>query len=95
MQYHIYRRPDERFTAQVSVVTELAEGVRGVTQTLAPPHVEVCHLVTPVADGTRLELACRWPARVEKTAGKNMAADMARGLQETVEGYKALIEEPA
>ncbi len=95
MQYHIYRRPDERFTAQVSVVTELAEGVRGVTQTLAP-HVEVCHLVTPVADGTRLELACRWPARVEKSVGKkNMAADVARRLQEMVEGYKALIEEPA
>ena len=95
MQYYIHRRPDERFTAQVSVVTELVEGVSAVAQSLAPPHAEVCHLVTPVADGTRLELACRWPARVDKTAGKNMAAGVARGLQEMVEGYKALIEEPA
>lgn len=66
MQYHVHRHPDERFTAQVSVVTELVEGVSAVTQSFAPPHVEVYHLVTPVADGTRLELAYRWPARAEK-----------------------------
>lgn len=91
MQYVVYRHPDERFTASVSVLMELAEGVSAVSQNIAPPHVKVGHLVRPVADGTRLELKCWWsgPARQE------VADDAARQLQEAVDGYKAVIEKPA
>jgi hypothetical protein len=91
MQYVVYRHPDERFTVSLSVVMELVEGASAVTQGIAPPHLKLNHLLTPVADGTRLELECRWPG----PAAKDTAADVARQLEEAVKGYKALIEEPA
>lgn len=93
MQYVIYRHPGERFTANVSVVMEFTEGVSAVTQGTAPPHVKVYHHVTPVAYGTRVDLECRWPAQASQAARKTMAADVTRQLQETVAGYKALIED--
>ena len=95
MQYVVRRHPDERFTANVSVVTDVVHGVSAVTQGVSPPHLKIFHLLTPVADGTRLELECRWPAPASKTAAENEAADAARQLREDVEGYKALIEKRA
>jgi hypothetical protein len=95
MQYVIYRHPGERFTANVSVVMEFTEGVSALTQGTAPPHVKVYHHVTPVAYGTRVDLECRWPAPAAYTARKIMAADVTKQLQETVAGYKALIEDRA
>ena len=89
------RRQDGRLNAHVGVVTEFAEGVSVVARMIAPPPVEVSNLITPVADGTRLELVCRWPARMEKSAGKNVAPAIAISLEKTVEKYKALIEEQA
>lgn len=62
MQYVVYRHPDERFTASVSVVTEVVEGVSAVSQGIVSPHAMVRHLLTAVAYGTRLELECRWSA---------------------------------
>jgi hypothetical protein len=94
MQYEVCHREDGRLTAHVTVATELVEGVSAVTRTIAR-HIEVSYLVTPVADGTRLELVCRWPARMEKSAGKNVAPAIAISLEKTVEKYKALIEEQA
>lgn len=95
MQCVVRRHPDERFTANVTVVTEVVAGVSAVTQGVTPPHVKVYHRLTPVADGTRLELECRWPAPASQTEQKNEAADATRQLQEDVEGYKALIEKRA
>jgi len=95
MQYTVRRHPDERLTVNVSVVTELTEGVSAVTQDIARPHQRVHHSLTPVADGSRLELECRWPAPASKTAENSETADVARQLQQTVEGYKALIEKRA
>jgi hypothetical protein len=94
MQYHVRCLPDGRFIAHVQVVTEFVEGVRAVTRTIEPP-LEVSDLVTPVADGTRLQLVCRWPARMEKSAGKELEPAMAISLKKTVESYRALIEEQA
>jgi hypothetical protein len=91
MQCVVYRHPDERFTASLGVIIELAEGVSAVTQGVAPPHIKLHHLVTPVADGSRLELEGRWSG----PEPRSVTADAARQLQEAVEGYKALIEEPA
>jgi len=91
MQYVVYRHPDGRFTASLSVIMELAEGVSAVSQGVAPPHIKLHHLITPVADGTRLELECRWSG----PAPRSVTADAARQLAEAVEGYKALIEKPA
>jgi uncharacterized protein YndB with AHSA1/START domain len=95
MQCVVRRHPDERFTANVTVVTDVVPGVSAVTQGVSPPHVKVRHLLTQVADGTRLELECRWPAPASKTGEKDEAADVARQLQADVEGYKALIEKRA
>lgn len=91
MQYVVYRHPDERFTASLSVIMEQAEGVSAVSQGVAPPHIKLHHLITPVADGSRLELECRWSG----PAPRSVTADAARQLQEAVKGYKALIEKPA
>jgi hypothetical protein len=95
MEYAVRRRPDGRLTADVGVTVEFAEGVSAVTRTIASRPLEVSYLVTPVADGTRLELACRWPARMEKSAGREFAPAMAISLKKTVERYRALIEEQA
>lgn len=95
MQYVIYRHPDKRFTASVSVVMELVEGVSALTQGAARPHVKVYHRVAPVAYGTRVELECRFPAPAAYTARKIMAADVAKQLSQTVDGYKAFIEDRA
>jgi len=91
MQYVIYHHPDKRFTVNLSVIMDLVEGASAVSQGVAPPHVNVHHVITPAADGSRLELECRWPG----PAPRSVAADAERQLQETVEGYKALIEKPA
>jgi hypothetical protein len=62
---------------------------------LALPPIETRNLITPVADGTRLERVCRWPARGEKSPGKEIAPAMAIGLKKRVENIRALIEEQA
>lgn len=95
MQCVVRRHPDRRFTANVSVVVEVAPGVSAVTQDIVPPHLQIHHLLTQVADGTRLELKCRWPAPASKTKEKNEAADATRQLRDDAEGFKALIEKRA
>jgi len=91
MQYVVYRHLDGRFTASLSVIMELAEGVSAVSQGVAPPHIKLRHLITPVADGSRLELECRWSG----PAPRSVTADTAWQLQQAVKGYKALVERPA
>jgi hypothetical protein len=93
MQYAVRRHPDGRLTAHVDVITAFADGVSAVTRNISRWPFEVSHLVTPVAEGTRLELVCRWPARMEKSAGKEFAPATAIRVRKVVEGYRALIEE--
>jgi uncharacterized protein YndB with AHSA1/START domain len=92
MHYVVRRRPEQRFTVNVAVITELVEGVSAVSQSIAPPHVQIHHRLTHVADGTRLELKCCWPAPSSKTEEQNEMADATKQLQEQVNGYKTLIE---
>jgi hypothetical protein len=68
MQYEVRRRPDDGLAPSVSVVTEFADGGSAVIRSIGPPF-EISHLVTRVADGTRLELVYRWPTRMEKSEG--------------------------
>jgi hypothetical protein len=93
MRYQVRRRQDGRLIAHVGVVTEFVEGVSVVARMIAPQPAEVSNLITPVADGTRLERVCRWPARREKSVGKEIAPALAISLKKTVENIRALVEE--
>ena len=96
LQYTVQRHDDDRFTAIVNVVKELAEGRRAVTQRIGHPDTERLLLLTPVAEGTRLELTARWPApTVRKTHAEQTADTVAMHLQETAEAYKEHIEKAA
>ena len=96
LQYTVHRHDDDRFTAIVDVVKELAEGRRAVTQRIGHPDTERLLLLTPVAEGTRLELTARWPApTVRKTHAEQTADTVATHLQETAEAYKEHIEKAA
>jgi hypothetical protein len=96
LQYTVHRHPDDRFTAIVYVVKELTEGRRAVTQRIGNPDTEMLHLLTPVPEGTRLELTARWPApTVRKTHATAAADTVATHLQETADAYKEHIEKAA
>jgi len=96
LQYTVYRHDDDRFTATVYLVKELAEGRRAVTQRIGHPDTEMVWLLTPVAEETRLELTARWPApTVRKTHATTTADTVATHLQETADAYKEHIEKAA
>ena len=93
LQCSVSRHPDDRFTADVHVVRELDEGRRVVTQRIGTPDTEILHLLTPVPDGTRLELTARWPTPPVSKADATREADtIAAHLQATAEAYKDTIE---
>jgi hypothetical protein len=93
LQCTVQRHPDDRFTAIVYVVKELAEGRRVVTQRIGAPDTELLYDLTPEAGGTRLELTARWPAPVVRKTYATQAADtIATHLQAEVEAYKESIE---
>jgi carbon monoxide dehydrogenase subunit G len=96
MQCTVERRPDDRFDARVYTVSELTWGRRAVTQAAGPPWVEIDHLVMPADGGTRLELTFRSSAgALRKAAAARVADAMARNMQATADGYKAVIEKAA
>jgi hypothetical protein len=96
LQYTVNRHPDDRFTADVYLVKELDEGRRALTQRIGHPDTEMLLLLTPVAEGTRLELTARWPApTVRKTYATEAADTVAKHLQETADAYKEHIEKAA
>jgi hypothetical protein len=88
MQYFVIRQDDGRLRAEACVVTELTDQHSALTATIAPPHSEVLHLVTPAPQGTQLQLTFRWPANRRPARARHMA-DWA---QAQVDGYKKLIE---
>jgi hypothetical protein len=92
IQYRVLRHPDERFTVDVDVVTELVEGAREATQRFAPPHRQFSFSLARVPDGTRLDLASRYPALSEKAGGKDQAAQMAAQLQKNADACMTLVE---
>jgi hypothetical protein len=92
IQYRVLRHPDERFTVDVDVVTELVEGAREATQRFAPPHRQFSFSLARVPDGTRLDLASRYPALSEKAGGKDQAAQMAAQLQKNADACRTLVE---
>lgn len=94
LQYFIHRHPDDRFTCAVCVIREFTEKRWAVTQQVGPPHTQTHHAVTPVPGGTRLELACHWPANAAEATGQS-AAHAAVGLQAVADRYKTMIEESA
>jgi len=96
LQYTVHRHDDGRFTASVYVVKELDEGRRAVTQRIGNPDTEMLTLLTPVPEGTRLELTARWPApTVRKTHATAAADTVATHLQETADAYKEHVEKAA
>jgi hypothetical protein len=88
MQYFVRREDDGRLTARALVVTELTDQRSALTVGIAPRRVEMLHLVTAREEGTHLQLTCRWP---RPTSRKWKQAVM-RGMTDTVEAYKTLIE---
>ena len=89
----VTRQADDRFTAVVHVVTELAEGRRLVMQRIGSPDTEITHLITPVPGGTRLQLTARWPALAVRKAVATRAADtIAEDLRARAEAYKESAE---
>jgi hypothetical protein len=96
LQCSVSRPADDRFTAVVHVVTQLAEGRRLVTQRIGSPDTEIAHLITPVPGGTRLELTARWPApAVRKAVATRAAGTIAEHLRATAEAYKESVENAA
>jgi len=96
LQCTVHRHDDGRITASVYVVKELAEGRRALTQRIGHPDTEMLTLLTPVPEGTRLELTARWPApTVRKTYATAAADTVATHLQETADAYKEHIEKAA
>lgn len=92
MQYRVARQPDERFTVDVTVTTELVDGAREANQRFAPPHRQFSLSLTRVPDGTRMDLMSRHPALPKKAGGRDQAAQMAARLQRTIDAWKALVE---
>jgi hypothetical protein len=94
MQYEITRDADGKLSPSFSVVTELIPGHSFLTRSTGRSHGELHHLLTPVAEGTRVELAWRLPAKVLKRSHReDVMHSTATVLQSILNGYKAVIEE--
>lgn len=94
MQYEITRDADGKLWPSVSVVTELVPGHSALVQSTGPSHGELYHLLTPVEEGTRVEMTWRLPARVLKRSRREDAMrSAATQLQTILDAYKAVIEE--
>jgi hypothetical protein len=95
MQCFVSRAPGGRFSASVTMVTELADGHRAVTRLLGQPY-ECIHVITPVPGGTRLELTARFSARASRgdVEARQVLETMRAEMQRSAEGYRSLIEGP-
>jgi uncharacterized protein YndB with AHSA1/START domain len=92
MQYCVHKEAGGWFTTHVDAVTELDPGRSALTTRITFPHFETSHVVTPQAQGTRLEVISRWPGNLpgaKSKAGRRKTAD---ALQQLVNGYRDLIE---
>ena len=77
-------------------VGDMIVALERLTQRIGHPDTERLLLLTPVADGTRLELTARWPApTVRKTHAEQTADTIATHLRETADAYKEHIEKAA
>lgn len=93
VHYQITRDADGKLCPTFSVVTELVPGHSFLAQSTGPSHGELYHLLTPVAEGTRVEMTWRLPARVLKRSRReDEMHGAATVLQEILNAYKAVIE---
>ena len=95
IEYTLHKRPGEDIEVGLGIVTELVPGRRAVTQSVAPPHVETSFNFQPGPDGTRLELAFRWPSQMIEADPQAQVGAVARRLQLQLDRFKALVEERA
>jgi hypothetical protein len=93
MQYQITRDAAGKLRPSFGVVTELMPGHSFLAQSTGPSHGEAYHLLTPVAEGTRVEMTWRLPARVLKRSRReDEMHSAATVLQAILNAYKAVIE---
>jgi carbon monoxide dehydrogenase subunit G len=94
MQYQITRNADGKLWPSVTVVTDLVPGHSALVQSTGPLRGEVYHLLTPVEEGTRVEMVLRLPARsLKRSRREDVMQSVATQLQTNLNAYKALIEE--
>jgi uncharacterized protein YndB with AHSA1/START domain len=93
MQYQITRDADGKLCPSFSVITELVPGHGLLAQSTGPSHGELHHHLTPAAEGTRVEMTWRLPARVLKRSRREDEMHSATTvLQAMLNAYKTLIE---
>ena len=94
MQYEIARNADGQLWPSVSVVTDLVPGHSALVQNTGPSHGELYHLLTPVEEGTRVEMVLRLPARsLKRSRREDVMHSAATQLLTILNAYKAVIEE--
>lgn len=93
MQYFVHRHPGGRFTASVSMVTELADVHRAVIRHIGQP-AESVYVIIPAPGGTRLELTDRWLARAVRGGinARDVMETVRAKQRQSVKGYQAIIE---
>jgi hypothetical protein len=92
LQYQILHRTDGNLWPAVYTVLDLVPGHRALLQSTTPSHDEMHHLFTPVADGTRVELTWRAPARALKRSPRK-AHDITAELRALLDDCRTKIEE--
>jgi carbon monoxide dehydrogenase subunit G len=94
MQYQITRNADGKLWPSVSVVTDLVPGHSALVQSTGPLRGELYHLLTPVEEGTRVEMVLRLRARsLKRSRREDVMHSLATQLQTNLNAYKAVIEE--
>jgi uncharacterized protein YndB with AHSA1/START domain len=94
MQYEITRHADGKLWPFVSVVTELVPGHSSLAQSTGLWRVEMYQLLTPVAEGTQVELGLHLPARgLKRSRREDVMHSAPTQLQTILNAYKAVIEE--
>lgn len=92
LRYFVTREAGGWFSTQVMAVTELGPGRSVRATTITFPRFETLHLITPQAQGTRLELTFCWPGNIPGGKSKSHARAMADAAQHSADGYRDLIE---
>jgi hypothetical protein len=92
MQYCVERDAGGWFTTHVIAVTELDPGRSVLTAGITFPHYESYYLITPQAQGTRLELTFRWPGNIPGGKSKAYGRKAADALKQLVNGYRDQVE---
>jgi hypothetical protein len=95
MQYFLDRRDDGQLAATVVVVTEISGQRSALTHALGHL-IETRYMLTPESESgpTRLDLSYRWSAPQRTDAVETVKSQLAVMAEQTVGGYKSVIENP-